>query len=165
MLFLSTSHRGTNLALILNRILTISVFGHSVKQFISELENDSITIQDINEQFRSFAPRLAIFSFYETLKTTAGPTKIMVLEKESSVLGYPSKISKPLNADHHDVCKFTGREDPNYLNFRNALSILLEQIRLNDAEASESRYAKEHRKTHTHLSMFTDSTEDYEFHF
>lgn len=49
----------------------------------------------------------------------------MVLEKESSILGYPGEVSKPLNADHHDVCKYTTRDDSNYVSIRDALKTLV----------------------------------------
>jgi len=45
----------------------------------------------------------------------------MVLEKDSSILGYPGEISKSMDADHHDVCKYASQKDPNYLTIRNAL--------------------------------------------
>lgn len=45
----------------------------------------------------------------------------MVLEKDSSVLGYPGEISKPLDADHHGVCKYTSPDDPRYVTVRNVL--------------------------------------------
>ncbi|MCJ1398925.1 hypothetical protein MMC11_002126 [Xylographa trunciseda] len=163
-LFLSTPHRGTNLALALNRILTVSIFGHSAKQYISELENNSITLQDINEQFRSLAPRLAIISFFETLETTIGPTKMMVLQKESSILGYPDEISKPLNADHHDVCKYTSRRDPSYVSVRDALCYLLEQFRSDDAESLNFKNAEGRSKIDSCLSLSTTPVEDCDFY-
>lgn len=49
----------------------------------------------------------------------------MVLGKESSVLGYPGEVSRSLNADHHDVCKYTSREDSNYVTVRNVLKTLV----------------------------------------
>lgn len=52
----------------------------------------------------------------------------MVLEKESSTLGYPGEISKSMAADHHDVCKFTSQEDPNYISVVNALKTILNGI-------------------------------------
>jgi WD40 repeat protein len=45
----------------------------------------------------------------------------MILEKQSSLLGYSNETVKPLNANHHDVCKFTGPDDPNYRSVRDAL--------------------------------------------
>jgi hypothetical protein len=49
----------------------------------------------------------------------------MVLEKDSSVLGYPGEISKPLDADHHGVCKYESPEDPRYIAVRNVLKSLV----------------------------------------
>lgn len=53
----------------------------------------------------------------------------MILEKDSSILGYPGEISQPLNANHHDVCKYTGRDDPNYVAVRSVLKTLVLPLR------------------------------------
>jgi len=76
-LFLSTPHRGTDLAETLNRILSVSIFNHAPKQYINELKQNSPLIQDINEDFRNYSPKLQIFSFYETLKTAMGPKNLV----------------------------------------------------------------------------------------
>jgi len=52
----------------------------------------------------------------------------MVLEKDSSILGYPGETSKALHADHHDVCKFESPKDPNYITVRNVLKSILSKI-------------------------------------
>lgn len=131
-IFLSTPHRGTNLAEILNRVLAASF--QSSKSFISDLNKSSPAIEELNEQFRHLAPRLSIWSFYETLATSIGPRRIMVLEKDSSVLGYPAEISRPLQADHHDVCKFSSPMDSNYVTVRNAIKSLMTQFRSQKSE-------------------------------
>ena len=128
--FLSTPHRGTNLAEILNRMLSVSVFGHSAKRYISELKMNSSALENINENFRHVAPSLRIFSFYETLKTPIGGKSMtvksmMILEKDSSILGYPGETSQPLNADHHNVCKFSHRHEQNYKSVRAVLATLI----------------------------------------
>ncbi|KAI1365444.1 hypothetical protein F5Y08DRAFT_338715 [Xylaria arbuscula] len=123
--FLLTPHRGTHLAKILNKVLSASF--QSSKNFISDLDKGSSAIEDLNEQFRHLAPKLSIWSFYETLATSIGPRQIMVLEKDSSVLGYPGEISRSLQADHHDVCKFSNPTDPKYVAVRNALQTLIRQ--------------------------------------
>ncbi|KAL5045518.1 hypothetical protein BDW71DRAFT_208333 [Aspergillus fruticulosus] len=128
-LFLATPHRGSNLAEILNRILTVSVFNHSPKLYISELSTGSQTVAALNEQFRHIAPNLDILSFYETLQTQIGPKKMMIVEKDSATLGYPKEISKALVADHHTVCKFDSTQDSNYISVRNALKTLVSSIR------------------------------------
>lgn len=78
-IFLATPHRGSNLADILNRILAASIFNHSPKLYVSELKNGSQTIEALNDQFRHLAPRLKIFSFYESLPTSVGPKKMVSL--------------------------------------------------------------------------------------
>lgn len=52
----------------------------------------------------------------------------MILEKDSSVLGYPGETSKALNADHHNVCKYDSPSDPNYITVRNALKSIISKI-------------------------------------
>ena len=126
MIFLATPHRGTNLAEILNRILSI-LFQPS-RDFIADLNKSSPALEEINEQFRHIAPRLSIWSFYETLATPVGPIglkEVMVLDKDSSILGYTNEISRPLDADHHGVSKFSDPTDSNYVSVRNALSSLM----------------------------------------
>ncbi|KAI0602218.1 WD40-repeat-containing domain protein [Biscogniauxia sp. FL1348] len=128
-LFLATPHRGTDLAEVLNKILTSSVFGHTPKEYVSELARRSPTIDELNETFRHYASKLQIFSFYETLSTNIGPMSFMVLEKESSVLGYPNETPQPLIADHHNVCKFSSTDDPNYASVTGALRSLAATVR------------------------------------
>ncbi|KAL9020140.1 MAG: hypothetical protein Q9185_002597 [Variospora sp. 1 TL-2023] len=140
-LFLSTPHRGTNLAETLNRILQAS-FIATPKQFIGDLAKNSFTLQKLNDQFRHVAPKLDIVSFYETQMTPIGlqRNKVMVLEKESSVLGYPGEISKALHADHHGVCKYESPQDPIYVTVRNVLKSLIRKLSIpgigNEATAS-----------------------------
>lgn len=136
--FLSTPHRGSNLAEVLNKILSACIFAFSPKQYISELNINSPTLQEINEQFRNLAPNVSLVSFYETLKTAIGPSQVMVLQKDSSILGYPGEISKPLDADHHDVCKYTSQQDPNYISVRNILKYLVGKHHSQDLPKIES---------------------------
>lgn len=125
-IFLSTPHRGSNLADILNRILVASF--QSARHFITDLNRSSVTLKEINEQFRHIAPRLSIWSFYETLATLVGPRKMMVSEKDSAILGYSKEISRPLYADYHGVCKYSSLDDVNYVSVRNTLGTLVEEI-------------------------------------
>lgn len=73
MIFLATPHRGSSFARSLNYVLSFSPSGTSSKQYISELEKNSSSLQDINEQFRSVNGNLALVSFYESLKTHLAP--------------------------------------------------------------------------------------------
>lgn len=127
--FLATPHRGTQLAQTLNRILQSSMVTNS-KQYVADLASNSLTLQKLNEQFRHIAPKLDIVSFYETQPTAIGlkNNRIMVLEKDSSVLGYPGELSRALDADHHGVCKYDGPSDPNYVTVRNVLKSIVGKI-------------------------------------
>ncbi|POS78997.1 NACHT and WD domain-containing protein [Diaporthe helianthi] len=127
--FLATPHRGTQLAQTLNKILQCSLVTNP-KQYVADLASNSLTLQKLNEQFRHIAPRLDIVSFYETQPTAIGLSnnRIMVLEKDSSVLGYPGELSRALDADHHGVCKYDGPSDPNYVTVRNVLKSIVSKI-------------------------------------
>jgi WD40 repeat protein len=142
-IFLSTPHRGSDLADVLNKILSACIFAFSPKQYISELSINSPTLQEINEQFRNLAPKVSLVSFFETLKTAIGPSQVMVLQKDSSILGYPGEISKPLDADHHDVCKYTSQQDPNYISVRNILKYLVGKHHSRDLPKIESNSVDE----------------------
>lgn len=52
----------------------------------------------------------------------------MVLEQDSSVLGYPGETSRAIDADHHGICKFESPMDPNYISVRNILKSLVSKI-------------------------------------
>ena len=83
-LFLSTPHRGTNLAELLNRVLSVSILGLSRKQYVAELTRNSPALEDLNEDFRNFASKMQIFSFYETLRTRVGPTDMVCFSEITS---------------------------------------------------------------------------------
>jgi|ERR1700722_18890143 hypothetical protein len=70
--FLGTPHHGSSLAKVLNRLLAASIIGPSPKQYVADLAENSPTIEDLNEQFRSLPSKLRIASFYETRYTIIG---------------------------------------------------------------------------------------------
>lgn len=67
--FLATPHSGSQYAKILNNILGASPMA-SCKDYISQLEASSSSLQDLNEQFRTSCAGISLVSFYETLKTS-----------------------------------------------------------------------------------------------
>lgn len=101
-------------------------------QFIAELASGSQTLEKLDEQFRHVAPKLQIGSFYETRPTTMlKKIQIMVLEKETSILGYPGENLQPLDVDHHGMCKYESPNDPNYIIVRNVLKSLIGDVKPN----------------------------------
>ncbi|KAH8891099.1 hypothetical protein GQ53DRAFT_823737 [Thozetella sp. PMI_491] len=126
--FLATPHRGSNLAEILNKFLSVSF--QSTKQYVSDLQKNSARIMDINDQFKLHANKMQLVSFFETQATTVGLKKIIVVERDSALLDYPNEISSALNADHHSVCKYKSREDANYVTVRNVIKSLVDKFKV-----------------------------------
>lgn len=76
--FLATPHRGAQYAKILNNILSTFPLGPPPKAYVADLDIQSGSLQDINEQFRISCESLELASFFETLKTSFGVTKVLV---------------------------------------------------------------------------------------
>lgn len=93
-LFLSSPHRGTNLARILNRFLGASMIASS-KDYINEIERNSTTLEQLNEDFRNFASRLDLYSFYESKETS-------VLTNVTSIPGLTTLTSM---VTLHSICR------------------------------------------------------------
>lgn len=53
----------------------------------------------------------------------------MIVERDSATLGYVGEITKLLDADHHDVCKYISREDSNYRSVRDVIKSLVGQFK------------------------------------
>ena len=159
-IFLATPHRGSNLADDLGRLL--KVLFQPPRDFVNDLKTSSPALEDLNEQFRHVAPNLSIWSFYETLVTPAahGLLNLMVLEKSSSVLGYANEISRPLNANHHTICKYSSPHDSNYISVRNALSFLVKSVRLKDATTSSIGALSETKLLDAILAISSSPEED-----
>jgi pimeloyl-ACP methyl ester carboxylesterase len=77
-LFLATPHRGAQYAKMLNNILSTAPLGGAPKAYVAELDTQSSSLQDINEQFRTCCEELQLASFFETKKTSFGVTKVLV---------------------------------------------------------------------------------------
>lgn len=89
----------------------------------------------------------------------------MVLEKDSSVLGYPGEVSKPLDADHHTVCKFDSTEDPNYVTVRNYLKTHMGKLFLRQSSRTTAGSSTpiETRDLETFFAMTDPPDTDYIF--
>jgi hypothetical protein len=75
--FLATPHRGSAFAGTLNMLLSYSPLRHRPKVYITELERNSLSLQNINEEFRHVVSRLEIVSFFETVATKVGPREVV----------------------------------------------------------------------------------------
>lgn len=131
MFFLGTPHRGSDLALILENIVTVA-WGR--KPFVKDLVPNSSTLTEINDAFRHYAPDLKLWSFYETQPVKTKLMNKLVVEKLSATLGFPNEEIAAMNADHRHVCKFENPTDSNYRLLRNALHTAVDMIRESTSE-------------------------------
>jgi hypothetical protein len=63
---------------------------HNPRQFVADLDPNSGSLEDINEDFCHYCQgaRLSLFSFYETIATNLSPgISILIVEKSSAKLG------------------------------------------------------------------------------
>lgn len=88
MFFLATPHRGSDYAKLLNSLLRASTV-LSPKQYVADLTRNSTAITVINDEFRPFADDLHIWSFYETIKTKTGTNSVLLVERDSAIIGVP----------------------------------------------------------------------------
>ncbi|TLD25173.1 hypothetical protein PspLS_05923 [Pyricularia sp. CBS 133598] len=124
--FIGTPHRGSNLALTLENMITM---GWVRKPFVRDLIPGSDALGEINESFRHYAPDLKLWSFYETLPVRTAVLNKIIVEKDSATLGYPGEEIAALDADHRQVCKFETPANPNFKTLRNALLTSVDLIR------------------------------------
>ncbi|KAF2402677.1 hypothetical protein EJ06DRAFT_519719 [Trichodelitschia bisporula] len=177
MIFLATPHRGSDFAGTLNTLLSVSILIPK-KDFLTSLDRNSRTLQQINQQFRHHISKLSLFSFWETLETPlvkgnlslGFPVRVMVLVQDSATLLYPGEAFMSLDADHHGVCKFTSRDDPNYKKVRNQIRAYVrdagkvkppKHIEASGADASGRR--DEIHRLKALLAVDASPEDDYDF--
>ncbi|GAB1318190.1 NACHT and WD domain-containing protein, variant [Madurella fahalii] len=127
-IFLATPHRGSRYAKTLNNILAATSIVAQPKTYIAALERQSPVIQDINEVFGHQCEDLALVSFYETLPTRLMFAKLIIVEKDSAVLGYANEMSASMNADHNTISKYENEFDPNFVKLKDTLRRLLPKL-------------------------------------
>ncbi|KAK4197921.1 hypothetical protein QBC40DRAFT_99201 [Triangularia verruculosa] len=125
--FLGTPHRGADSSSFVSTFIAMSL-GSGSKAFVKELIPGSGTLQAINDEFRHVCSDVGLWSFFEVVPTTAGPTNVMVVEKESAVMGLPGEHTQYLQADHRRLVKFDSAEDPNYNILLRCFNTTIEEI-------------------------------------
>ncbi|AEO61999.1 hypothetical protein MYCTH_2312871 [Thermothelomyces thermophilus ATCC 42464] len=102
--------------------------GSGSKAFVKELIPRSGTLQAINDEFRHVCNDVHIWSFFEGLPTSTGPTSTMIVEKESAVMGLPGEHTQYLQANHRRLVKFDSVDDPNYNILLRCFNTTIEEI-------------------------------------
>lgn len=126
MIFLSCPHEGADISQSLNRILSL----HGSRPFVSDLFPSSPAIQLINDEFPSLSKPLRLFSFFKTRPMNYIIGKGLIVEKHAAVLNYPNERRTYLDANHRDVVRFSGPDDPSYRTMRNALATVVNEQRV-----------------------------------
>lgn len=128
MVFLATPHKGSDLAGTLNNILRASII-HGTRPYLGNIERNSEALEVINDEFRHYAAHLKLCSLYETKKTKSPLSgAVMVVEKDSAVLGYPGEQVVMMNANHRDICKFDDMSDPNFVTVSNVIGTMVDSL-------------------------------------
>jgi hypothetical protein len=125
--FLATPHRGSDSANLLNNIIRATGIMTS-RPYVKDLFKNSQSLQTVNDEFRHFSEDVRLWSFYETVKTRIGMTSTLIVERDSSILGYKDEMIYFMHANHRDVCKYESPAEPNYRTLRNALVLAVEDI-------------------------------------
>ena len=156
MFFLATPHRGSDLAALLTRILHAA---HGARPFVQDLHRNSLATQSTNDEFSHQCQNLQLFSFYETLPTNYGIGKGLVVDKDLAVLGYSNERIAYMNANHRDICKYTDKNDANYLLLRNALASTIDGYRGRKSLSQHDLDMEQRSLLDSCLDM-SDATED-----
>ena len=128
MVFLATPHKGSDLAGTLNNILRASVV-HGTRPYIANIERNSEALEVINDEFRHYAAHIKLCSLYETKKTKSPlGGAVVVVEKDSAVLGYPGEQVVMVNANHRGICKFDHQSDPNFVTVSNVIGTVVDSL-------------------------------------
>jgi len=155
-LFLATPHRGADLAQLLTKILSVT---SGARPFVADLHRNSIATQSINDEFPQHCQDLQLYSFYETLPTSYGIGKSLVVDKDLATLGYANERTAYLNANHREVCKFAAQSNPNYQTVRNALASTIDSFRNHAISATRELNSEQHRVLDNVLGV-SDAHED-----
>ena len=154
--FLATPHRGADLAQLLTKILNITP---GQRPFVKDLHRNSLATQSINDEFPQYSRNLQLISFYETLPTSYGVGKSLVVEKDLAVLNYVNERTAYLDANHRDVCKYANQNDPNFKTVRNALASTIDNFRTRQIVSKSELDREQRRRLDTYLCI-KDAPED-----
>ena len=156
--FLATPHRGADLAQTLTKILMVS---SGSRPFVADLHPNSIATQSINDEFPQHCQDLQLYSFYETLPTSFGVGKSLVVDKDSATLGYANERTAYLSANHREVCKYSIQADPNYQTVRNAMASAIDNFRDHITLATRELNNEQYRLLDSYLGVSDGPENDF----
>ncbi|RFU31703.1 hypothetical protein B7463_g4630, partial [Scytalidium lignicola] len=124
-IFMATPHRGADLAKVLRTTLRLLDPTASRKAYVNDLVRNSPLLQRVNMHFKNVASKMGLVSFYETIPTSLGLFRRMILDKDSSTMGCENELTVSLPADHRNVPRFSSTRDVKYISFLKVLTDLV----------------------------------------
>src|SRR5690606_25841305 len=120
-IFLATPHNGSSLANILNVLPGTS-------KHIAVLANETGFLQDLNENYRSFANGRADLLTKVYYETHATKNTCLVVSRESADPGVAGAQPTPLDKNHINICKPSDKEDIAYLGIKRHVKSLIDTL-------------------------------------
>ncbi|KAI0379794.1 hypothetical protein F5Y04DRAFT_282589 [Hypomontagnella monticulosa] len=122
--FMGTPHRGSDYAdwgVIAQRIAAVAGFD-ATGRIIQDLRVDGAVLNKIDDDFIPLRGRFAIYTFQEArgVKGVQGLNDRVVLDV-SSKLGSENEVSASIDANHMEMCRFSGFEDHGYRKLRDTI--------------------------------------------
>ena len=117
-IFMGTPHCGSDLANIGSAFASIaSMVVDMPRLLLKTLSKNSSALYDISREFATVTSdlNLKLISFYE-LNPCSPPwwkgKSIVVVDKRSAILGLPGEEIVAAHANHREICRFRGDDDP-----------------------------------------------------
>ena len=117
-IFMGTPHCGSDLANIGSAFASIaSMVVDMPRLLLKTLSKNSSALYDISREFATVTSdlNLKLISFYE-LNPCSPPwwkgKSVVVVDKRSAILGLPGEEIVAAHANHREICRFRGDEDP-----------------------------------------------------
>ncbi|KAK0665940.1 protein SERAC1 [Cercophora samala] len=109
--FFGTPHRGADAANTLAPVQKITAIGWTMNRFLPLLKSHSDGLREVSDEFRHFAERYALLSFYE--QHIHPGLRDLVVDKSSSRMGIPHEVTMMIGGNHSTMCKFA-QDDPRF---------------------------------------------------
>jgi hypothetical protein len=139
-LFFGTPNRGSSMASesdTLRKILAPFVSSSRGRELLLQTTLHSREIMRINEDFLYSAGSIQIVSFYETRKSSHALSDVIVVAKESAVIGLPNERIIASNSTYNDLCRFSKSSSSEYQHVRYVLRDICTSIKEEPGEVQE----------------------------
>ncbi|KAK3988895.1 protein SERAC1 [Cladorrhinum sp. PSN332] len=111
LVFFGTPHRGSDAASSFAPLQKITSVGFQMQRFLPLLKTHSDGLREVSDEFRHFAHKYTLVSFYE--QHIHPGLREPIVDKSSARMGIPHEKTMMMGGDHSSMCKFS-RDDPRF---------------------------------------------------